>query len=96
MNHPIDPSTLQTVQDVRVLGDGWTEFSVKTCTTQRELESIVLVRATKSSAPFVDVSIEEYVGISRRAKLTSVRLQENAARRLYALLAAKFDPAGTA
>ena len=81
----------QRVESRRVLGDGWTEFEVLT-SSSAGLDSRTNVR-TRNDALFVDFSIEEFTGISRRAKHTSVRLEEEAARRLYAALSVKFGTA---
>jgi hypothetical protein len=43
-----------------------------------------------SEQPFLDVGIEEYVGESRRAKLCTVRLDEDAMRALYEHLKKRF------
>ena len=75
-----------------VLGDGWTELDVQTV-AHGQMESRTTIKATKGAEPFVDIAIEEYTGTTRRAKMTSVRLQEEAARKLYAALAIKFGGA---
>lgn len=75
-------------------GAGWTELEVVTTDAVGQRESRVTIRsrtgeidqAAARPAPFVDVAIEEYVGTTRRAKYTSVRLEEAAARELYAQL----------
>ena len=54
-----------------------------------ELASITRIKS-RDGAAFLDLSIEEYTGLSRRAKYTSVRLDEEAARELHAILSAKF------
>lgn len=82
----------QRVQTKAVMGGGWTEFEVLTSSTGAGLDSRAIVR-TKDDSMFVDLAIEEYTGISRRAKYTSVRLEAEAARRLYEALAVKFGPA---
>lgn len=90
-SHSSRRPTPQVVEEIHVLGEHWSEFCVTTRTPGDEVESRTLVRATKDRVAFLDLSIEEYVGISRRAKLTSVRLEEDAMRRLYEVLAVKFD-----
>jgi hypothetical protein len=83
----------QHIVERPVLGGGWTEFSVQTV-AHGQMENVATIKTTKDAAPFVDIAIEEYTGVSRRAKLTSVRLQEAAARRLYDALAVKFGAQG--
>jgi hypothetical protein len=75
-----------------LLGSGWTEFEVASVGHDNEILSRVGVRSP-NDAPFVDISIEEYTGVSRRAKFSNARLEEEAARRLFDLLAAKFAEA---
>lgn len=82
----------QRIVERNVLGDGWTELDVQTV-AHGQMESRTTIKATKDSKPFVDIAIEEYTGTTRRAKLTSVRLQESAARKLYEALAVKFGSA---
>jgi hypothetical protein len=83
----------QTVSSRRpLLGSRWTEFEVASVGHDNEILSRVGVRSP-NDAPFLDISIEEYTGVSRRAKFTSARLEEEAARRLFELLAAKFAKA---
>jgi hypothetical protein len=82
----------QQVAIAPAFGKDWTEITVRSLDTCGELASTTRVRS-KNGAAFLDVSIEEYTGMTRRAKFTSVRLDEPAARELYALLAAKFSEA---
>lgn len=71
-------------------GPDWAALEVLTCVSYGdELASKAIVR-TKEGATFVDISIEEYTGTTRRAKYTSVRLEEDAARALYEQLRARF------
>lgn len=82
----------QRIVSRSVLGDAWTELDVQTV-AHGQMESRTMIKATKDAEPFVDIAIEEYTGTTRRAKMTSVRLQEDAARRLYDVLAVKFKGA---
>ena len=68
----------------------WIKFEIETIERNgNRLDSRATVQTAKGST-WVDLSIEEYTGESRRAKYTSVRLEEEAARRLFEVLAAKF------
>lgn len=69
-------------------GGRWTEFELLTGRSD-DLDSRTTVRSP-DDAEFFDISIEEYTGISRRAKFTSVRFEGDAARLLYEVLKAKF------
>lgn len=61
----------------------WQELEVLTTEGYGDkLASKTIVRS-RDTAKFVDFWIEEYTGTSRRAKLCSVRLQEDAARAMY-------------
>lgn len=76
---------------------GWESFGVST-RVRGEVESRCELRTptqtlSDGGTPFLDISITEYVGVSRRAKFCSVRLQEQAIRKLYAVLHAKFGGA---
>lgn len=70
----------------------WTEITVLSHDRCGDLASTTNVRSRDDCA-FVDVAIEEYTGMSRRAKSTNVRLEEDAAKALYVMLAAKFAKA---
>lgn len=85
----------QRVAEMRsAISNDWTEFEVLTSNPHGEgLDSRVLVR-TKNAAPFLDLAIEEYTGRTRRAKYVGVRLEEEAARKMYAVLVEKFGGAG--
>ena len=83
------PRRSQTVEVKPRDSYGWTEMSVHSKDTCDELASITRIKS-RDGAAFVDLSIEEYTGLSRRAKYTSVRLDEEAARELHAILSAKF------
>jgi len=82
----------QRIATNRVLVGRWVDFSATTI-EHDQIESIARIRTTVTEEPFVDISIEEFTGKTRRAKYTSVRLEEEAARRLYELLKLKFERA---
>ena len=82
----------QTTNPKSTLGHGWTEFEVLSINQYNELDSKTTIR-TPEVTPFLDISIEEYTGKTRRLRYTSVRLEEEAARKLYEALAAKFASA---
>jgi hypothetical protein len=67
----------------------WTEMTIVSRDYQGEVSSRTVLRS-RNDDDFVDFSIEEYTGMSRRAKLCNVRLEGPAARAVYALLAEKF------
>ena len=69
--------------------DGWTDLVVETRDYTGHLASETKF-ATADKFGFLDITLEEYVGISRRAKRTSVRLEEPAARALLQLLTERF------
>lgn len=83
------PRRSQTVDVKPKDSYGWTEMLVHSKDTCDELASITRIKSREGAA-FVDLSIEEYTGLSRRAKYTSVRLDKEAARELHAILSAKF------
>lgn len=83
------PRRSQTVDVKPKDSYGWTEMSVHSKDTSDELASITRIKS-RDGAAFLDLSIEEYTGLSRRAKYTSVRLDEESARELHAILSAKF------
>lgn len=71
---------------------GWKEFEVVSYGGDDYVSSRTRVRSN-AATPSLDISIEEFTGITRRAKYTSVRLEEAAARRLYETLHEKFGGA---
>lgn len=81
------PDRKQTIRMGTLYGNGWTETEVRTMEAWDEslIASKVSIRS-KNDAKFVDLFLEEYTGESRRAKLTTVRLEEPAGRALYAQL----------
>lgn len=68
---------------------GWRQMEVRTEESHNPdlLKSKTIIAGTGT---FVDIHLEEYVGVSRRAKYTSVRLEEEAARELLRLLKLQF------
>lgn len=82
---------IQMVKTGIPYGGGWTETEVRSSETwdHGKTASKVVVR-TKHDACFVDIAIEEYTGESRRAKLCTARLDQDAARALYEQLKAMF------
>jgi hypothetical protein len=83
----------QQVTAKPTLGGDWTEIEVRSLDTSGDHLASTTRMRSKEGVAVLDVSIEEYTGMSRRAKFTSVRLGEAAARELYALLSAKFGTA---
>jgi hypothetical protein len=75
-------------------GGGWTEFEVATTERCSLLLQDRVVMRTPHDAAFLDLSIEQYVGTSRRSKFTSARLESEAARVLYNMLAKHFAAGG--
>jgi hypothetical protein len=76
----------QDIRDIKQLKpNGWTEFEVRSMDYAGRTNSLARIRAHEGSA-FLDISIEEYTGETRRAKYTSVRLESAAARKLYEAL----------
>lgn len=67
----------------------WTELEIRTYNGSAEPASRVRFEGHKEWKT-LDVKLEEYVGISRRAKYTSVRLDEAGARALLQLLQLQF------
>lgn len=90
----------QAIDTTRFSVNGWESFTAST-KAHGEIESRCELRTPTQTladggTPFLDIHITEYVGVSRRAKMCGVRLQERALRKLYAILHAKFgDTAGT-
>lgn len=87
----------QRIDSQTISTSGWKSFTATT-RARGEVESQCELRTpskalTDGGPPFLDISITEYVGISRRAKLCGVRLQEPALRKLYEVLHAKFGNA---
>jgi hypothetical protein len=68
---------------------GWKEISIVTVGTDGRTQNETTIR-TRAGFPFVDLSITEYAGLSRRAKLTTVRLDDEAGRALLAACQAAF------
>lgn len=91
MKSPYVPYMQQQVFE-RPMGGAlnWTRFEVRTIERDSSLLHSVTTVSVAHSMPFIDLSIESYGGKSRRTKYVSVRLEEEAARRLYAALANKF------
>ena len=85
---PAPTAFTQRVQTERS-PSGWSETVVSTLNRYGQTENETTIRS-RDGWPFVDISITEYVGIKRRAKLTSVRLEEEAARELFAVCRALF------
>ncbi len=84
----------QRIDSSTISVSGWKSFTATTrahgeIESQCELRSPIKALADDGS-PFLDINITEYVGISRRAKLCTVRLQEPAVRKLYEVLHEKF------
>lgn len=73
--------------------EGWHQFTVASTDYTDKISCRVEVRVPDEKFDFVDLAIEEYVGMTYRAKRCSARLHEVAARKLYEALAAKFGPA---
>lgn len=73
----------------RAAAHNWTELDVE---TRNQYDEVTSQTRFRSREGFVDISLEEYVGISRRAKYTSVRLEEPAALALLDLLCRALDP----
>lgn len=69
---------------------GWTEMTVFTRNMYDELTSKTVIRV-KRDCDFLDLSIEEYTGTTRRAKRTDVRLQKDAALALFKTLSTHFS-----
>jgi hypothetical protein len=91
-DRPNYPARWQRVIDQSSsLSPNWERFNVE-CWNQGSvwIDKRIAIRATKDADLFVDISIEEYTGETRRAKYTSVRLDEEAALRLFSILQAKF------
>lgn len=68
---------------------GWKEISIVTVGADGRTENETTIR-TRAGFRFVDLSITEYTGLSRRAKLTTVRLDDEAGRALLATCLAAF------
>ena len=85
---PAPDSFTQTVRTEHS-PNGWTETEIRTLNRYGQAENETTIRS-RLGWKFVDVSITEYVGIKRRAKLTSVRLEEEGARALLATCRALF------
>jgi hypothetical protein len=89
MNTDTTPRRTQKVAVSSKDSYGWTEITALSTNTSGELSSTARVR-TKEGTSFIDLSIEEYAGMSRRAKFTSVRFDEEAARAMHLMLCEKF------
>jgi hypothetical protein len=78
----------QMVDRAGVLPDahGWREVTVRTYESWDEtaLQSKTVIKTNTSG--FIDIWLEEYTGKTRRAKLTSVRLDNEAAQVLFKML----------
>jgi hypothetical protein len=72
---------------------GWNDLVVKTNDPIGLLDSEAKFSTADKLSAFLDISLEQYVGTSRRAKYTSVRLEEPAARALMQLLSERFAKA---
>jgi hypothetical protein len=72
---------------------GWNDLVVKTNDPSGLLDSEAKFSTADKLSAFLDISLEQYVGTSRRAKYTSVRLEEPAARALLQLLSERFAQA---
>ena len=76
-------SWAQRIESESFGADGkWTSFTVTTRDPVGEIHSRAQIRIPANTC-FVDIRITEYVGVSHRAKLCDVRLEEPAVRRLY-------------
>lgn len=84
------PRHSQTVEVTAPFDKTWAQATVLSRNGNGELTSTTRL-ASKNDSKFLDVSIEEYTGITRRAKYTHVRLGEEASRELFLLLKKKFD-----
>lgn len=81
----------QTFETRPGYGPKWSETEVRTFESwdDSKVASKTLVRTT-SDAKFVDLHLEEYTGETRRAKLCTVRLEEEAGRALFVQLQALY------
>lgn len=78
----------QTTDRTQVLPDshGWRQITVRTFERWDETKIASKVVLKSNTSGFVDIWMEEYTGESRRAKLTSVRLENEAAQVLFQML----------
>lgn len=78
----------QTTDRANVLPDshGWREITVRTFERWDETKIASKAVLKTNTSGFVDILLEEYTGESRRAKLTSVRLENEAAQVLFQML----------
>lgn len=85
---PAPAAFTQTVRTERC-PNGWTETEIRTLNRYGQAENETTIRS-RLGWKFIDISTTEYVGIKRRAKLTSVRLEDEGARALLAICRALF------
>ena len=64
----------------------WTEVTVRSRDMYDKPRSEIVMRS-RNGGGFIDIQIEEFVGISGRAKYTSIRLEREAVARLAELIA---------
>ncbi|CAB3753970.1 hypothetical protein [Paraburkholderia humisilvae] len=69
--------------------EGWTEMTVISRDLHGQINSKTVIRS-KDGTNFLDVAIEEYTGLTRRMKYSTVRLEDEAARALHGMLSARF------
>ena len=81
-------SRKQTTDRARTLPDqhGWREITIRTFESWDETKLASRTTIKTSTGGFVDIALEEYTGETRRAKLTSVRLGNEAAQVLFQML----------
>jgi hypothetical protein len=70
--------------------EGWTEIIVHTNDSGGQPQSRIEIRSNPFNS--LDFSIDEWPGMGKRTKFTSFRLEEPAARALYAQLQARYAP----
>jgi hypothetical protein len=78
----------QTTDRANVLPDahGWREITVRTFESWDDAKIKSRTTLKTNTSGFVDILMEEYTGETRRAKLTSVRLENEAAQVLFQML----------
>ncbi len=67
------------------MGAGWSELKVRTISHTGEVDNETTFRS-KNGEEFLDIAVEAFVGISRRSKYTTVRLEGEAAAALKKML----------
>lgn len=82
-------------QDINTIGSsGWVKFGLTTWLAGRVLSRAEIAMPEKlegePGATWLDIYVEEYVGITGRSKHGHIRLEEEAMRKLYQILHAKF------